>query len=362
MNELNVRKVPLQKMVALIIFTFAIFSVVYAEDFDFRKKSEKRSVEEGLGQAQIPLLQRMPGIARKSMATMLLKRFQNTRDAITTSGAAKKQKKGNRLSYVGDGWYLDVNGDGTNVRYRNFKYLDSKPELAWPVSMRLSNDRLEKLGREFIKKNLSEYVVLGTNEELVPFFTEHAISGGGPAREGAPMDEERVHAGIIVFTRAINKVNVIGAGSKVAIIFNNEGEAVGFDFDWPRYSPTGRLQMVLPVAAIKERANRLATKDIQSLDVKMNRFECGYYDAGMLRRDLRAVVQAGCAIHYSEKKIIDQSVYKQDPNSGHVMSAYVDFIPIGETVEQDRKWVQAMRMLNQTPAIIAEPKDGPKSK
>jgi len=362
MKGLNVRKAASLTMVAYMIFAFVSSSSAYAEDYAFRLDSEKRSAKEGLGRSQVPLLVRAPGIGRKSMAKILIERFKDARRPIATSGTVEKQRKGNRLSYIGDGWFLDVNGDGTNVRYRNYKYLDSKPELARPVSARLSNDRLEKLGREFIKENLSEYIKLGKNEELVPFFTEHAIGGGGPAKEGAPMDEEKVYASIVVFTRAIDKVNVIGAGSKVAIMFNNEGEVVGFDFDWPQYNLTGKYQKVLSVEAIKERAKRFASKDIHSPDVKIKRFECGLYDAGMLKRDPKAVVQAGCAIHYSERKIIDQNAYERDPNSGHVMTAFVDFIPAGKTVEQDRKWLQAMMILNQTPKILAAPKDGPKSR
>jgi len=364
MKGLNVRKAASLTKAAYMIIAFVFASSAYAEDYAFRLNSEKRSAKEGLGRDQVPLLERTPGMGRKSMAKILIKRFKDARGAVATLGTAKKQKKGNRLSYVGDGWFLDVNGDGTNVRYRNYKYLDSKPELARPVSARLSNDQLEKLGREFIKGNLSEYILLGTNEELVPFFTEHAIGGGGPAREGAPMDEEKVYASLIVFTRTIDNINVIGAGSKVAIMFNNEGAPVGFDYDWPRYDFTGKFQKVLSVEAIKERAKRFATKDIHSPDVKLKRLECGFYDAGMLKRDPKAVVQAGCAIHYTERKIIDQNAYRQDPNSGHVMTAYVDFIPAGETVEQDGKWIQALNIISKRPdeREPGAPQDGPKQR
>ncbi len=349
--------------------TIAIFSIIalvfsfsaFAADFAHRLNSEKRSEKEGLGRDHVPLLKRIPGPGRKAMAEKLIRRFRDSKTTITTQGTGKKQEKGNRLSVIGEGWFLDVNGDGTNVRYRNYKYLDSKPELARPVSARLSNEKLEELGRVFIKENLSEYIKIGTDEELVPFYTEHAIGFSGKVKEGATADEEKVYASTIVFTRTIDKVNIIGAGSKVAIMFSNEGIPVGFDYDWPQYTPTGKSQKVLPVEAIKKRAKRLASLDIDSQDVKVKRFDCGFYDAGTRKRDPRAVVQAGCAIHSYEKKIIDQNVYKQDPNSGHTLSAYVDYIPAGETVEQDEKWPQAMKMLNKkTGRGLAAPKERPK--
>ncbi len=363
MERLNAKRIAFLAVEVCIIITLVYSVYAFAADFPHRINSEKLSTEEGLGRDQIPLLMRIPGPGKKVIVEKLMKRFKDSKTPITTHGTVKRQEKGDRLAVIGEGWTLEVNGEGTNVRYRNYKFLDSKPELARPVSQRLSKEKLEELGSMFIKENLSEYIKIGSNEELLPFYSEHAIGWGGPAKEGAPADEERVYASTIIFTRTIDKVNVIGAGSKVAIIFNNEGTPIGFDYDWPQYRSTGKFQKVLPVTEIKKRAKKLISLDIDSPNVKVKRFDCGFYDAGVRKRDPKAVIQAGCAIHSYEKKIIDQNVYKRDPNSGHTIAAYVDFIPAGETIELDEKWPQAMKMLNKEPiSRTTAPKEGPKPK
>lgn len=363
MERLNAEKAASLAIAVYVIIAFVFPFSAFAADFAHRLNSEKRSEKEGLGRNEVPLFKRIPGPGKEAVANKLIGLFKNSKTPITTQGTSKKQVKGNRLSIIGEDWFLDVNGDGTNVRYRNYKYLDSKPELAKSVSERLSNEKLEELGRAFIKQTLSEYIKIGANEELIPFYTEHAIGGGGQAKEGAPADEEKVYASTIVFTRSIDKVNIIGAGSKVAIMFNNKGTPVGFDYDWPQYRPTGKSQKVLPVEAIKNRAKKLASLDIDSPDVKVKRFDCGLYDAGVRKHDPKSVVQAGCAIHSYEKKIIDHDAYKRDKNSGHSVGAYTDFIPAGETVEEDGKWPQAMKMHDKNPVSrFTAPKDGPKLK
>lgn len=74
-------------------------------------------------------------------------------------------------------------------------------------------------------------------------------------------------------------------------MFNNEGIPIGFDYDWPQYTPTGKSQKVLSVEAIKKRAKRLVSLDIDSPDVKVQRFDCGFYDAGTRKHDPKAVVK-----------------------------------------------------------------------
>lgn len=347
---------------ALCIIISIVCSVyAFAADYPHRLNSEKLSKEVGMSREQVPLLMPISGPGKNVVVEKLMIRFKDSKTPVTTHGTVEKREKRDRLSVIGEGWTLDVNKDGTDVSYRNYKFLESKPELAIPVNKRLSNERLEELGRLFIKENLSEFIKLGANEELMPFYSEHAIGGGGGTKRGVRADEEKVYASTIVFTRTIDKISIIGPGSKIAIMFNNEGVPAGFDFDWPQYQPTGKFQKVLPVAEIRKRAKRLSTLDIDSPNVEVRRFDCGYYDAGTRKRDSNAVIQAGCAIHYHEKKIVDKDIYRKNPNSGHTVAAYVDFIPAGETVEPDEKWQQALKMLDKK--IISDsiiPKEGPK--
>ncbi len=349
--------------VTSVIIIIVCYVSVFAADYPHRLSSEKLSNEVGMVREQIPLLVPVQGPGISVIIEKLMTRFKDSKTPITTYGTVEKREKRDRISVVGEGWTLDVNKDGTNVSYRNYKFLDSKPELARPVNRRISNEKLEELGRIFIKENLSEYIKLGANEELIPFFSEHAIGGGGSTKRATAADEEKVYASTIVFTRTIDKINIIGDGSKIAIMFNNEGVPVGFDFDWTQYRPTDKFQKVMPVAEIRKRAKRLASLDLDSSNVEVKRFDCGYYDAGARKRDSKAFIQAGCAIHYHEKKIVDKNIYKQNPNSGHTVAAYVDFIPAGEIVEPDEKWQQALKILDKK--IISDsvvPTEGPKSR
>lgn len=360
MEMLKIKKAVLFIIMACIMLSLVLSFPILASDFPYRIDSQKRSEKEGLGHEQVPLFKRIPCPGKEAVAKKLIEHFKDSIIPIATKGASKEQVKGELLSITGDGWFLDVYGDGSNVSYRNYKYIDSKPELAKPVSMRLSNEKLRELGLEFIRKHLSEYIKLGPDEKLIPFYTEHAIVGGGFTKENTKMEEEKVYASTIVFTRSIKKVNIIGAGSKVAVMFNNEGIPIGFNYDWPQYMPIGKSQKVLTVEAIKKRAEKLLLLDINSANVKIKRFDCGFYDAGSRKRDFRAVIQTGCAIHSYEKKIIDEKAHKKDFNSGHIILAYVDYIPAGVTVEQDEKWPQAMKILNKLTEDLIGPKDGPK--
>ena len=341
----------------------AFCSFVYAADFPQRMEAEKRSAKEGLGQKEISLLQRLPGPGKETVSQKLIGKFRISKTAITTKGTSKREVKTNRLSVVGPDWFLDVSTDGSNVRYRNYGYLEKKKELARPVSQRLSNERLETLGRTFIKETLSEYVKLGKDEEIVPFFTEHAIGGGAEAKQGVSKPEEKVYASTIVFTRRINNVNIIGPGSKIAVMFDNEETPVGFDYDWPQYKMTGKLQKVLPVKDIKDRANKLGAVRQDSPNVKVTRFDCGLYDAGARRHDSKSVIQSACLVSYYETRIVNKEAHERDPKTGHIMSAHVEYIPSGEVIEKDVKWPQAMKMLNQKGrAELLAPVAGPKQK
>ena len=98
-------------------------------------------------------------------------------------------------------------------------------------------------------------------------------------------------ANTVVFSRVINGVPVIGAGSKIAIIFANNGKPVGFDFDWARYEQTGEKQATLGITELNARAAKLSAVDLKSPYTKITRLECGYFDFGARRRDPFAPLQ-----------------------------------------------------------------------
>jgi hypothetical protein len=360
MQRLKIKKgVLLTLTVSIMIFLFCVS--VFAADFPRRLDSEKRSEKEGLGKKEISLLLRMPGPGKEAVSKNLIAKFRNSKTAVTTRGLSRSETKGKTISVINADWFLDVKEDGSNVRYRNYGYLESKKDLAKPVAQRLSNEKLEALGRKFISDNLSEYIKLGKNEEIVPVFTEHAIGFAGEAKEGISRYEEKVYASTIVYTRKVNKIEIIGPGSKIAVMFNNAGTPVGFDYDWPQYKMTGKMQKVLPVEDIKSRAKKLAPIHLDVPDVKIKRFNCGLYDAGARHHDPKSVVQSACVVKSYQKKIIDKKANERDQQSGHITSAHIDYIPAGEVVENDVKWHHAIKLLDlkERPGL-SEPPDGPK--
>ena len=331
-------------------------SLAGAADYPQRKDLAARSAQEGLGRAEVGLLARTAGPGSEPTAQALLSRFGNSRRAVTTRGTAKPAVHKDSVSFAGDGWLLQVYADGTRVHYRNYDSLESKKGLGRPVADRLSLEKLEGLGRRFIATQLAGLVTLEAGDELVPLFTEHQISGGGPAREGAKPFAEKVMASTVVFGRAVDGVAVVGPGSKVAVLFTNDGEAVGFDYDWPKYARTGRTQRVLALGDIRERAHGLTAADLGAPGVTVKRIECGYFDAGARRRDAKAPIQAGCGIQYSQRTIVDAEANRRDPASGHTTAAFVEAIPAGAAVESDEGWPQAVSLTGGSPApAAAEP-------
>ena len=109
------------------------------------------------------------------------------------------------------------------------------------MGQRLSNELLEALGRSFISRELGRYVVLANGEELLALSSVHQVSRDQANAPGAPSEEEEVGGSIVSFIRTVEGVPVVGRGSKVAVVFANDGTAVGFDFDWPTYGRTGEM-------------------------------------------------------------------------------------------------------------------------
>ena len=143
---------------------------------------------------------------------------------------------------------------------------------------------------------------------------------------------EGLIASMVVFGRTIDGLDIVGAGSKVAITFANDGTSVAVDCDWPQYSKLDAWQKVLDIRDIEERA-RVQSR-IRVGDSSVERFECGYFDAGgkKRRRDLTAPIQTACFVHELETKTA---------NFMPIGSGRITVLPIGEKVEYDDAWPMA---------------------
>jgi hypothetical protein len=313
-----------------------------AADFPQRTALLARSAEAGLDVARVPLLRRLAGPGATQALDTVTARFTASADSVHTRGTAERFDEPRVQSLVGDGWFLHVQGDGTRVRYRNYGALDGKAALARPVADRLTNPVLEEWGRRFVTTRLAGLVALGPGEELVPLFTEHQISGSQAVGVVVGPPVEEVVASTVVFGRRVHGVHVTGPGSKVAVLFANDGEPVGFDYDWARYQPVGRQQDVLGMQAVRQRAQGVTAVELEAPGVTVERTECGYYDAGA-RKSAGDVLQAACAFHYTQ----------DGPASGasgrRTTGAFVDVVPAGAVIEPDDAWPQALRLTAGTP-------------
>jgi len=347
MNACN-RKNLAASLLAALGLSITVSSAT-AADFPQRQAIAGTSAKYGMSVSQVPLLRRDPGPGMAVITDQMVKEFAGATDAINTRGTYKVERAEQQTRIIGEGWSMHIYADGTRVRYRNYDYLDGPNNKPLPVASRMTQDQLEKLGRNFIATKLARYVTLGKNETLVPYFTEFQIGGGGPALTDTKPVAESVFASTVVFTRSIGGIPVLGAGSKLAIVFANDGQAIGFDMDWASYQPTGGYQKTSTLTDIQGRAKKLFPFDLSASDVKTTRFECGYFDIGARKRDTSAPVQAACLIHANKRQIVDKVAYAQDPNSGHTLAAYMGPIPAGATIERDTSWPQAMKLLGITP-------------
>src|SRR4051794_26365372 len=96
-----------------------------ASDFSYRTTLDATSARGGLNTASVSLLAPQPGPGARTVASQYFEKSRASTTAITTAGAFSVKERAQKLSYVGDGWFLESLGDGSVLRYRNTKYLDA---------------------------------------------------------------------------------------------------------------------------------------------------------------------------------------------------------------------------------------------
>jgi hypothetical protein len=149
-----------------------------------------------------------------------------------------RETEAGRILITGTDWKLAVFRDGSAAEFVNQVAANRAHDLK--AERALSLAQLEAAGRDFISRFLADAITLGSAERLEPEATS-ARTEGGVAVDGTSA-YSAVVANRIVFTREIDGVPVVGAGSKVTITFLNDGSVESFRYDWPQYTPTGRVQ------------------------------------------------------------------------------------------------------------------------
>jgi hypothetical protein len=231
---------------------------------------------------------------------------------------------------------------------------------------------LEVAGRAYIERHLSRVIEFQPGDRLVPE-ARFVRFEAGVATDGSSATMQVV-ANRIVFTREINGIPVVGAGSKVTITFLNDGSVESFRYDWPRYAKTARTQRLASPQEILRRVQQAvggrsaayygsrtpssATSGGAMIDLggnrQLERLDCGYYDPGFVNRDVNALVQGGCYYHVLQS---------QESNGFVTTAAYAGAVPAAKRPENDARWPEIALLRGRWPyGPPAPPSAGPATK
>jgi hypothetical protein len=315
-----------------------------AADFPRGDTHAADSLAQGVGAANLPILQRQSGDPEATVSSLLPVVCQGDCDSVVR----ETRKFGIRVS--GKTWHLDVFGDGSMSEFSDDAARARAHDQGIDASSAMSQAALEAAGRAYISKVLSKVVALQPGDDLVPDVSSARTEGGSDVSGNlAPV---KVTGNRIAFTRTINGIPVVGAGSKVTITFLNDGTVESFRYDWPSYVATGRQADMINVGDILQRVqfvmgvrtgakgappptitvptNPTASTVVDlGADVQMQRLSCGYYDSGLLTRRAGAPMQAGCYYHVTHVQAV---------NGLATTAAYSGAVPAAVQAEIDSGW------------------------
>lgn len=303
---------------------------------EYRHRLTVNSLAQGFKQPSVALLNVVDGPGQQPVLSQLLQKLSASRLGINPAQVREERSEQHHTLY-GIGWKLKVYGDGSRVQFRNYRYLDQREAQLGKIP-RLQPERLIALGQKFIDDVLDAQIRLSPNEELVPLGVQYQVNAE-QAATGSARPTQTIVAGAAIFSRKINGIDVVGKGSKVAVLFANDEAPIGFDLDWPILVDSGAKQEVLSVAAIQQRTLAVARLPEQASAVRLERFECGYYDPGQRKRSVTVPLQSACFHTYSGRV----AAMAKNGEAGYLTQAYVDVVPAGVQVIPDQHWDSALR-------------------
>lgn len=289
---------------------------------DYLSSLTERSLREGFPAQNVRLLKVQAGPGRaaaaKSLAAMLGREGMGPRLKLSKLKADRRQRR--ILTQLGEGGYLEVLGDGSKLRVRGL--IDDRVANQRAGSQRIEKTALEQQGLRFVRGALAPAVKLGAEEKLTFLGVRYLYDGEADATQTGRSDErQQVIANIVVFGREVAGLPVVGPGSKVAVWFDNAGNPVGFDIDWPVYRVSTVEQPVVPRSELTRRVGR-TTVPLDGPTVR--RFECGYVDLGATRRGKQ--LQSGCSLAFEGR------------TQQGIVWARTEYIPAGVKVLKEPRW------------------------
>jgi hypothetical protein len=336
------------KIFTSILLSSALLSLgaqAFAEESAASVAATTRSLTSGLNQSSASVLARRAGDSA-AVADALAQSF-GASAALATPLA---DSTGTR-SFAAADWSLKVSADGTWAQgTKAFDYSKG-------AATKISADRLEHIGRDFISSKLSGVVQLQSNETLVLVQTNYLIRGG-QSRDGVRAADV-VLGSRVVFGRTLNGLRVVGGGSTVTVTLDSNGAPSAFDVDWPAYS-TVTSAAAAPQDSVLKRIQSVATKRLGSTaaplvaaaaakypvalttDAQLTRLECGYYDRGSLAGG-SSTVQPAC--HY-------EIVQTKQVQGGKIRNAVAGAVPAAVSYQSDSQWPEAQALAGETTKTV----------
>jgi hypothetical protein len=332
-------------MILTAVLSMAASATVYAENSPRSDDHARRSLATALDERSLPVLVRRSVRTPDATISSLMTSLTKVDQSLSVEKTSRESERG-RVLVTGRDWRLTVFRDGSAAEFINQAAATRAHDKKAEPSRAMTFAQLQSAGRDFISRALADTIVLGPAERLEPELTSARMEGG-VAVDGTSA-YSAVVANRIVFTREINGIPVVGAGSKVTITFLNDGSVESFRYDWPQYTATERVQATADVAEILKRVQRVAgirtdrnfvrDSDKASASIELDgkatlqRLACGYYDPGVMAREAEAPVQAGCYFHV---------VYTRGEGDFITRSARSGAVPAGQRFEADRSWPEA---------------------
>lgn len=293
--------------------------------------------------ASLPLLKLSPeagAAAKLEVLREVIPLAKGTQDKV--------EEAKDRLRLNGATWRLDVLGDGSAAEFIDSDVYARSHNNGVQPAQAMTRAALEAMGRKFIDDKLSKVISLHEGEQLAVAATSQRTEGGVEANGNNPYSA--VVANRVIFTREINGVPVVGAGSKVTVTFLNNGELESFRYDWPNYAASGENRKIATAAEVLRRVQQvsgvrtntkldgpLAATDLKDLNgplklgdkVELEDLTCGYYDPGIAVRDASAPIQPGCYYHVI-----------QTEGEGDFVSrtGYSGAVPSATVYDPDSRW------------------------
>jgi hypothetical protein len=307
-----------------------------AEETPEAKVHHELSATQGLNAATLPVLKRVVQ-DQNTVADELARRLR-------PGASVQKTKLGNRLHVAAGAWHLLVSSDGASADFHDTAVEQRAHELGVPLANRMSSAAIVQKGREIVSSQLAQQIALAPGETLVAIHADYRIEEG--ADVNSKQTTSKVVANRVVFTRVIAGVPVVGPGSKVSVVFTNDGALESFHYDWPKYTGAPSQKTAAPAELVSrvQRAVLARTGETTppikfdltvrkasafpiaaSQKTQIQSMDCGYFDGGF-DDTMPALVQPGCTY--------EAIVY--GPNG--IRDGVEGAVPAGESFAVDDAW------------------------